>query len=82
MSHQFSHFLNHSPFVYLPDCKAFLAFIDDVIFDWPYRMSKVNRVEIHQALPSQFSLLASFSIGKVPFKELDSRVLMLVNLIP
>ena len=37
-------------------------------------------VEIHQALLSQFSLLAEFFIGKVPVKDYDSEVLMLVNL--
>jgi hypothetical protein len=40
------------------------------------------RAEIHQALQTQFSLLAEFLIGKVLVKDRDSRVLELVNLNP
>ena len=45
-------------------------------------MNLLSRVKIHQALPSQFTLLTQFFIGKVPLKGQDSRVLMLVNLTP
>jgi activator of HSP90 ATPase len=34
----------------------------------------------HQALISQFSLLAGFLIVKMPVKEKDNKILMLVNL--
>ena len=37
---------------------------------------------IHQALPSQFSLLTEFYLRKVPVKDSDKRVLKLVNLNP
>jgi hypothetical protein len=40
------------------------------------------RTEIHQALLSQFYLLAEFFIGKVQVKERESRVLTLENLNP
>jgi hypothetical protein len=39
---------------------------------------KDSRAEIHQALLSQFSLLAQFTT----VKDKDSKVLMLVNLTP
>jgi hypothetical protein len=38
--------------------------------------------EIHQALQPQFSLLEEFLIVKVPVKEKDSTVLILVNVTP
>jgi hypothetical protein len=41
-----------------------------------------SRVEIRQALLSQFSLKAEFLIGKVLVKDRDSRVFKLVNLNP
>jgi hypothetical protein len=43
---------------------------------------KENWAEIHQALPSKFSLLVKFLFGKVLVKNRDSRVLKLVNLNP
>jgi hypothetical protein len=42
----------------------------------------ISRAEIHQALLSQFSLLAEFFIGKLLVKERDRRVLTSVNLNP
>jgi hypothetical protein len=38
-----------------------------------------NRAEIPQALLSQFSRLAEFLLAKVPDKDKDRRVLLLVN---
>jgi hypothetical protein len=40
----------------------------------------IIRADIHQALLSQFSLLAEFYIEKVQVKERDGTVLKLVNL--
>ena len=37
-----------------------------------FKEIKLNRAEIHQALLSQFSLLAQFFIGKMPIANLDS----------
>ncbi len=42
----------------------------------------IPRIEIHQALAAQFSLLAEFLILKVLVKDKDSRALKLVNLNP
>jgi hypothetical protein len=44
-------------------------------------MHTVFRVEIHQALLSQFSHLAEFLIVKVAVKDKDGTVSMLVSLI-
>ena len=51
----------------------------EVDFDFKFSYS---RAEIHQALLSQFSLLVEFFIGKETVKDLDRRVLNLVNLDP
>ena len=54
---------------------SFLALEPKIFYD------KVNTwAEIHQALLSLFSLQGGFIIGKLPGKDKDSRVLMLMNL--
>jgi hypothetical protein len=61
-------------------CQPSVATLGFIIDENVFNLT--NRAEIHQALLSQFSLLAELFIGKLAVKDYDSRVLELVNLNP